>query len=34
MVQAHKSQALVDKVEKEQRWSNYYGDKNPLPEVD
>jgi hypothetical protein len=34
MVQAHKTQALKDKVEKDIRWSNYYGEKNPLPEVD
>lgn len=29
----HKAQAKVDKIAKEQKWSNYYGDKDPLPQV-
>lgn len=33
MQQMLKTQHKVDKIAKEQKWSNYYGDKNPLPEV-
>lgn len=33
MVKEHKEQHKVDKVAKDQRWPNLYGDLNPLPDV-
>ena len=29
----HRDQHLVDKVAKEERWPNMYGDLNPIPDV-
>ena len=33
MMEAHRDQHLVDKVAKDDRWPNMYGDLNPLPPV-
>lgn len=33
MAADHRDQALSDKVEKDARWPNMYGDLNPLPDV-
>jgi hypothetical protein len=34
MVAAHKTQHKLDKIAKEQKWPNHYGDLNPLPSLD
>ena len=34
MAQAHRTQHKADKVEKDDRWVNFYGEKNPLPDPD
>lgn len=33
MTKEHSDQALVDKVAKDERWPNMYGDLNPQPDV-
>lgn len=33
MMLMHKTQHKVDKIAKDDKWSNYYGDKDPLPEL-
>lgn len=33
MIKEHSDQALIDKVAKDERWPNMYGDLNPLPDV-
>ena len=33
MVAMHKTQHKVDKVQKEVKWTNHYGETIPLPEI-
>jgi hypothetical protein len=33
MVEMHKTQHKSDKVEKEVKWTNYYGEQVPLPQL-
>jgi len=33
LMEAHRDQHLSDKVAKDERWPNMYGDLNPLPNV-
>lgn len=33
MVAMLKTQAKVDNRQKQERWTNYYGEKEPLPEL-
>ena len=33
MTKEHSDQVLVDKVAKDERWPNMYGDLNPQPDV-